>query len=419
MPETTFATMGLCAPVLRALSEHNYSSPTPIQREGIPAVLSKKDVMAASQTGTGKTAAFTLPILHLLYEAQLKPHKPVTNNHVRTLILAPTRELASQIYDNVIKYSQYMDVHVNVVFGGVKINPQMMKLRRGTDILIATPGRLLDLVQKNAVKFGQLNTLVLDEADRMLDMGFIHDIKRVIALLPQNRQTLMFSATFSDDIRQLAKRLVKQPIEITVTPPNTTVERIEQVLYPVNQSDKTKLLIHLIKAYHFHHVLVFSRTKHGANRLTTTLIKKGIPAAAIHGNKSQNVRTRALNDFKNNDIQVLVATDIAARGIDVAGLPYVINFDLPDVSEDYVHRIGRTGRAGESGLAISLVTPEQAPALAGIEHLIQLHIPRKNEPGFVCAQAIPQTNLRKKAKKPKKPKKPKPPQSSPSQAKRR
>lgn len=259
---------------------------------------------------------------------------------------------------------------------------------------------------------------MLDEADRMLDMGFIHDIKRIIALLPPKRQTLMFSATFSDDIRQLAKRLVKDPIEITVTPPNSTVERIEQVLYPVNQSDKTKLLVHLIKTQHFHHVLVFTRTKHGANRLTTTLNKKEIPAAAIHGNKSQNVRTRALNDFKNNDIQVLVATDIAARGIDVAGLPYVINFDLPDVSEDYVHRIGRTGRAGESGLAISLVTPEQAPALAGIERLIKLHIPRKSEPGFVCTTAIPTTNLQKKAKKPQKPKKPKQPQAAHNQSKR-
>lgn len=409
MSEASFSTMDLCDPILRALTEQNYTTPTPIQCKGIPAVLSKKDVMAAAQTGTGKTAAFTLPILHLLHQATLNKYKPVANNHVRALILAPTRELASQIYDNVIKYSQFMDVRVNLVFGGVKINPQMMKLRRGTDILIATPGRLLDLAQKNSVKFGQVNTFVLDEADRMLDMGFIHDIKRIIALLPPNRQTLMFSATFSDDIRQLAKRLVKDPIEITVTPPNSTVERIEQVLYPVNQSDKTKLLVHLINTQHFHHVLVFTRTKHGANRLTTTLNKKEIPAAAIHGNKSQNVRTRALNDFKNNDIQVLVATDIAARGIDVAGLPYVINFDLPDVSEDYVHRIGRTGRAGESGLAISLVTPEQAPALAGIERLIKLHIRRKNEPGFVCTTAIPTTNLQKKAKKPKKPKKSKKP----------
>jgi ATP-dependent RNA helicase RhlE len=398
---TTFESLALCPPLLKALADNNYQNPTPIQEQAIPAVLDGRDTMAAAQTGTGKTAAFTLPILHKLY----KQNQKVRNNHVRALVLTPTRELAAQIYDNLVKYGHNLNFNYNVVFGGVKINPQMMKLRRGTDILIATPGRLLDLHSQNAVKFDQLDTLVLDEADRMLDMGFIHDIKRIKALLPKKRQNLLFSATFSDDIRALAKEMINQPVEISVTPPNSTVDRIDQCLYAVDKSNKTKLLTHLIKDNNLSQVLVFSRTKHGANRLTATLAKKNIPAAAIHGNKSQNVRMRALDDFKNNKIQVLVATDIAARGIDISQLPYVVNYDLPNVAEDYVHRIGRTGRNGKSGLAMSFVSAEEAKQLADIERLIQLHIPRKAVNGFESSQKIPETNLSGKVKKPKKPKK--------------
>ncbi|MFC3094517.1 DEAD/DEAH box helicase [Alteromonas sediminis] len=400
---TTFESLGLCEPLLTALKKNHYQHPTPIQEQAIPAVLAGRDIMAAAQTGTGKTAAFTLPVLHRLQQQKIKAR----SNQVRTLIITPTRELASQIFDNVMKYGDALPFNYNVVFGGVKINPQMMKLRRGTDILIATPGRLLDLYKQNAVKFDQLDTLILDEADRMLDMGFIHDIKRILAILPKKRQNLLFSATFSDDIRALAKNLVNDPAEITVTPPNSTVERIEQCLYEVNKADKTKLLIHLIKSNHYSQVLVFSRTKHGANKLTTKLIKQGIPAAAIHGNKSQNVRTRALADFKDNSIQVLVATDIAARGIDIAQLPFVINFDLPNVAEDYVHRIGRTGRAGKSGLAISLVCNEESKQLSDIEKLIKLAIPRRAEEGFSVSKSLPVTDLTGKVKKPKKPKRPK------------
>lgn len=358
--------------------------------------------MAAAQTGTGKTAAFTLPILHKLHQQDSKSR----GNNVRALVLTPTRELAAQVADNVSKYGSALGLHYNVVFGGVKINPQMMKLRRGTDVLIATPGRLLDLYQQNAIKFDQLNTLVLDEADRMLDMGFIHDIKKIIALLPKQRQNLLFSATFSNNIRELAKRLVNDPVEVTVTPPNSTVERIEQKLYPVDKSKKTHLLVHIIKAHQHEQTLVFCRTKHGANRLTVKLCKSGIPAAAIHGNKSQNVRTKALADFKNNKLQVLVATDIAARGIDIAQLPFVVNFDLPNVAEDYVHRIGRTGRAGKSGLAISLVSADESKQLADIERLIQLHIPRETIKDFTPAERLQNTDLSRAAKKPKKPKRP-------------
>lgn len=404
---TTFDSLGLCSPILTALAKHNYQTPTPIQEKSIPAVLAGRDLMAAAQTGTGKTAAFTLPILHKLHTRPVK----TGNNQVRTLILTPTRELASQVFDNVMKYGQSLNLNYNVVFGGVKINPQMMKLRRGTDILIATPGRLLDLYQQNAIKFEQLDTLILDEADRMLDMGFIRDIKRIIALLPNKRQNLLFSATFSDDIRTLAKSFVNNPAEITVTPPNSTVERIEQCLYTVNKSDKSRLLVHLIKTQNLSQVLVFSKTKHGANKLATKLSKQGITAAAIHGNKSQSARTRVLAEFKSNKLQVLVATDIAARGIDISQLPNVINFELPHVAEDYVHRIGRTGRAGKSGLAISLVSIDESKLLSDIERLIKLKIPRQTIKGFSVAEELPETNLSRARKKPKKPKKPKNPWS--------
>lgn len=399
---TTFESLGLSASLLSALAKNNYTAPTPIQEQAIGPIMDGRDIMAAAQTGTGKTAAFTLPILHRLQAAP----KKVGSNQTRTLVLTPTRELASQIAENVEKYGSGLNLKYNLVFGGVKINPQMMKLRRGTDVLIATPGRLLDLYQQNAVKFNELETLVLDEADRMLDMGFIRDIKKIIALLPKKRQNLLFSATFSAEIRELAKNLVNEPVEVTVTPPNSTVDRIEQCLYPVDKNKKSALLVHLIKEKQHAQTLVFCRTKHGANRLTTTLNKKGITAAAIHGNKSQNVRTRALADFKDNQIQVLVATDIAARGIDIAQLPFVVNFDLPNVAEDYVHRIGRTGRAGRSGLAISLVSMDEGKQLNDIERLIKLNIPRESVEGFKPSQQLGKTDLNRAAKKPKKPKKP-------------
>ena len=404
----SFSSLGLIAPLLSAIDKQGYETPSPIQEKAIGPILAGKDVMAAAQTGTGKTAAFTLPLLQNLSESG---HN-VKGNHVRALILTPTRELAAQVAASIDSYNTDLKLRANLVFGGVKINPQMMKLRRGTDVLVATPGRLLDLYQQNAVKFQQLETLVLDEADRMLDMGFIHDIKKIIALLPKKRQNLLFSATFSDEIRDLARNLVNNPVEVSVTPPNTTVERIEQQAIPLDKSQKAKLLIHLIKTENWFQVLVFCRTKMGANRLTNNLNKKGITAAAIHGNKSQNVRTKALADFKGGDLQVLVATDIAARGIDIAQLPFVVNYDLPHVAEDYVHRIGRTGRAGQSGLAISLITADDAKQLAEIERLIGLQIPRQTIENFEPTNDVPNIVLPNKPKKPKKPKKKKAPTSN-------
>lgn len=369
----TFSELGLCPDILTVLTRQGYTEPTPIQAQAIPLVLAGKDVMAAAQTGTGKTAGFTLPILE-----KLKDGERAKSNTARVLILTPTRELAAQVGDSVATYGAGLPLRYAVVFGGVKINPQMMKLRKGVDILVATPGRLLDLYQQNAVRFPKLEVLVLDEADRMLDMGFIHDIKKIIKLLPPKRQTLMFSATFSDDIRALAKRLVNNPVEISVAPPNTTAERIEQTLYLVEQSDKSRLLKHLLSDINAPQVLVFSRTKHGCNRLVKQLDKAGFSAAAIHGNKSQGARTKALADFKAGNVQVLVATDIAARGIDIEKLPCVINYDLPHVAEDYVHRIGRTGRAGQVGYAISLATNEDIKHLKAIEKLTGQPIARRN-----------------------------------------
>eukprot|EP00903_Cladosiphon_okamuranus_P004393 g4391.t1 len=333
-----------------AIAEKGYSTPSPIQAKAIPPVLDGADVMAAAQTGTGKTAGFTLPILHMLSSGER-----AQPNQARALILTPTRELAAQIQESVETYGKHLPLKSTVVFGGVKINPQMMKLRKGADILVATPGRLLDLHGQNAIRFDQLEVLVLDEADRMLDMGFIHDIRRILKLLPGERQNLMFSATFSDDIRKLAKGIVHNPVEVSVTPPNSTAEKVEQRIHPVDKKQKTNLLIKLIKDNSWYQVLVFSRTKHGANKLTKLLDKSGINAAAIHGNKSQGARTKALADFKKGNVQVLVATDIAARGLDINELPQVVNFDLPNVPEDYVHRIGRTARAGKEGCAVSLV----------------------------------------------------------------
>ncbi|PHS69318.1 MAG: ATP-dependent RNA helicase [Methylophaga sp.] len=396
----SFASLGLSAAIVKAVAEKGYDTPSPIQSQAIPAVLEGKDVMAAAQTGTGKTAGFTLPILQLLSKGNR-----AQANQARVLILTPTRELAAQIGESVVNYGKFLPLRSAVVFGGVKINPQMKKLRQGVDILVATPGRLLDLYNQNAVRFKQLEILVLDEADRMLDMGFINDIKKILALLPKQRQNLMFSATFSDDIRKLAKGLVNNPIEISVSPRNTTVESVEQWIHPVDKKQKSALLIHLINDKQWDQVLVFSRTKHGANKLTTQLEKVGLKAAAIHGNKSQGARTRALANFKDGKIQVLVATDIAARGLDIDQLPYVVNFDLPNVPEDYVHRIGRTGRAGRTGQAVSLVTADEFKQLSDIERLIKQLLPRKIIDGFEPMNDVPESHLNHRPVRAKKPKK--------------
>ena len=398
----SFDSLGLPASLVAAVKEQGYDKPSPIQEQAIPAVLAGKDVMAAAQTGTGKTAGFTLPLLAMLEKGERA--KP---NQVRALILTPTRELAAQVQASVQKYGQNMPLRSMVVYGGVKINPQMQKLRSGVDVLVATPGRLLDLYQQNAVRFQQLEVLILDEADRMLDMGFIHDIKKILKALPPKRQNLLFSATFSNDIRALAKGLVNDPVEISVSPRNTTVEKIEQSLYEVDKSKKTALLSELIINNKWEQVLVFVKTKHGANRLVKNLETRGIRSAAIHGNKSQGARTKALAQFKDNQIKVLVATDIAARGIDIEQLPNVVNFDLPNVSEDYVHRIGRTGRAGNSGLAISLVCQEEFKLLKDIERLIKKIIPRQVEPGFEPGEPLQPSVLGTHEKKIKKPKLPK------------
>lgn len=401
-----FAELGLCPQILDAVANQGYETPSPIQAQAIPAVLAGKDVMAAAQTGTGKTAGFTLPILE-----RLRKGTPARGNQVRALVLTPTRELAAQVAENVTTYSRQLPLKSTVVFGGVKINPQMQRLRGGVDILVATPGRLLDLFSQNAVRFDQLETLVLDEADRMLDMGFIHDIKRIIKLLPKKRQNLLFSATFSQEIRQLAKGLIHDPVEISVTPENSTVERIDQWLCPLDKGRKTQALIFLIEDNDWQQVLVFSRTKHGANRIAKQLEAKGHSAAAIHGNKSQGARTRALAGFKTGEIKVLVATDIAARGLDIEQLPQVVNFDLPNVAEDYVHRIGRTGRAGATGEAVSLVSNDEMQQLKDVERLIKMLIPRKEIPGFEAVHRVPETELDTrpiKSTKPKKPKRSKP-----------
>ncbi|CAC9962198.1 ATP-dependent RNA helicase RhlE (EC 3.6.4.13) [uncultured Gammaproteobacteria bacterium] len=395
-----FSKLGLSDSILDAVTKKGYDKPSAIQEQAIPAVLQGKDVMAAAQTGTGKTAGFTLPILQILSKGTL-----AKSNQVRTLILTPTRELAAQVSDSVATYGKHLPLKSTVVFGGVKINPQMQKLRSGVDILVATPGRLLDLYSQNAVKFDQLEILVMDEADRMLDMGFIHDIKRILKILPENRQTLMFSATFSDEIRKLAKTLVSNPVEISVTPRNTTVKSVKQWIHPVDKSKKQALLTHLIQEHSWYQVLVFSRTKHGANRIATQLGKRNITAAAIHGNKSQGARTRALDDFKKGKVNVLVATDIAARGIDIVELPLVVNFDLPNVPEDYVHRIGRTGRAGSKGEAISLVSADEAKQLFDIERLTQKKLDRIMVDDFIPDHNLPESSknlLPPKKKKPKK-----------------
>jgi ATP-dependent RNA helicase RhlE len=399
----SFNSLGLSKPILDAVTAQGYTEASPIQAKAIPPILQGRDVMAAAQTGTGKTAGFTLPILENLTKGAT-----AQSNQVRALILTPTRELAAQVADNVEKYSANLNLRSTVVFGGVKINPQMMRLRRGVDVLVATPGRLLDLHNQKAVRFDQLEVLVLDEADRMLDMGFIHDIKKIMAKMPAKRQNLMFSATFSEEIRRLAKGIVSDPVEISVSPSNSTAKSVEQWICPVDKKQKPALLLELISSNRWQQVLVFSRTKHGANKLTKHLNTWGIKASAIHGNKSQGARTKALAEFKGGRVHVLVATDIAARGIDIDDLPHVVNFDLPTVPEDYVHRIGRTGRAGATGQAVSLVSADEFKQLSDIERLIQKMLERRVVDGFEPIHDVPPSRLGmpKKIKRLKKPKSP-------------
>ncbi|MDX6021190.1 ATP-dependent RNA helicase RhlE [Scandinavium sp. V105_16] len=381
----SFETLGLNAEILRAVEEQGYRQPTPIQQQAIPAVLQGRDLMASAQTGTGKTAGFTLPLLQLL--SQTEPHAK-GRRPVRALILTPTRELAAQVGENVREYSQYLNLRSMVVFGGVSINPQMMKLRGGVDVLVATPGRLLDLEHQRAVSLDKVEILVLDEADRMLDMGFIHDIRRVLAKLPAKRQNLLFSATFSDEIKSLASKLLHNPLEVEVARRNTASEQITQHVHFVDKKRKRELLSQMIGEGDWKQVLVFTRTKHGANHLAEQLNKDGIRSAAIHGNKSQGARTRALADFKSGDLRVLVATDIAARGLDIEELPHVVNYELPNVPEDYVHRIGRTGRAAATGEALSLVCVDEHKLLRDIERLLKKEIPRIALPGYEVDPSI-------------------------------
>jgi len=374
----TFKELGLSSPLLKAVKEQGYDTPTPIQEKAIPIILQKKDVLAGAQTGTGKTAGFTLPLLELLSRAK---HK--TQQHkVKALVLTPTRELASQVEESVRFYGKHLPYKSAVIFGGVKINPQISALRKGVDIVVATPGRLLDHISQKTINLSSVDFLILDEADRMLDMGFVNDIKKIVAILPKERQTLLFSATYSDAIKKLSNQFLKSPKLIEVARANTSSEIVKQAIYHVDKTRKHELLRHLIKEGKWQQVLVFTRTKHGANRLSGQLEKDGITSAAIHGNKSQNARTKALADFKKGSVRVLVATDIAARGIDIDQLPHVVNFELPNVSEDYVHRIGRTGRAGNTGEAISLVCVDEDEFLRNIEKLINKDIPKVWVKGF-------------------------------------
>lgn len=362
----TFASLALAKPLLEAIAQEGYAQPTPIQSQAIPQVLAGHDLLAAAQTGTGKTAGFTLPILHRLLA---EPKQKLPPGQPRVLILTPTRELAAQVHESVQTYGKHTNVRSLVMFGGVNINPQFAALKRPIDILVATPGRLLDHVQQKTLNLSSVEMFVLDEADRMLDMGFIRDIRKVLAILPAKRQNLLFSATFTDDIRSLARGVLRDPVEVSVSPPNSTAKLVEQSMHLVPQSDKRDVLSHIIRESGWHQVLVFTRTKHGANRLAEKLVKDGLQAAAIHGNKSQSARTRALDGFKTGKLTVLVATDIAARGLDIDQLPQVVNFELPNVPEDYVHRIGRTGRAGAAGRALSLVDQEEVKYLKAIERL--------------------------------------------------
>lgn len=373
-----FKDLGLSAELLSAVEKQGYDEATPIQQQAIPLVLAGKDLLAGAQTGTGKTAGFTLPVLQQLQKAHTEGKK----RYPRVLVLTPTRELAAQVHESVRDYGHYLPFRSAVIFGGVSINPQKQKLIKGVDIVVATPGRLLDHVQQRSIDLSKVEILVLDEADRMLDMGFIRDIRKILNIIPSKRQTLLFSATFSKEIKSLAAEFLHQPSEIQVTPQNTAAELISQIVYPVDKKRKRELLSHKIGEENWQQVLVFTRTKHAANKLAEQLGKDGISAAAIHGNKSQGARTRALADFKTGRVRVLVATDIAARGIDIDKLPHVVNFELPNVAEDYVHRIGRTARAGQEGHAISLVCVDELKLLRDIETLLGTEIEKVSLPGY-------------------------------------
>ncbi|PSR17196.1 ATP-dependent RNA helicase RhlE [filamentous cyanobacterium CCP3] len=385
----TFEQLGLAAGLLRAVADQGYTSPTPIQEKAIPAILDGQDILASAQTGTGKTAGFTLPMLQRLAET-----KTTGRRMPRALILTPTRELAAQVGDSVTTYGKHLPFRAAMIYGGVSFGGQIRQLRQGVDILIATPGRLLDHVGQGTIDLSAVEILVLDECDRMLDMGFIHDIRKIMGRLPDERQTLMFSATFSKPIQQLAHTLLKSPVQIEVAPRNTTAERVEQVVHPVDRHRKRELLSHMIGFHNWEQVLVFTRTKHGANRLAEQLAKDGLKTAAIHGNKTQAARARALKDFKQGRVRVLVATDVASRGIDIDQLPYVVNFELPNVPEDYVHRIGRTGRAGNEGRAVSLISDDELPLLMGIERLLKQSITQDVVPGYEPSFSSDTTTVR-------------------------
>jgi len=380
----SFKSLGLSDALVKAVEEKGYTTPSPIQQKAIPHILEGKDILASAQTGTGKTAGFTLPVLQYLTATKHPKYRPL-----RVLVLTPTRELAAQVHDNVREYSKYVDIRSTVVFGGVKAASQIKTLRQGVDILVATPGRLLDLHDQKAVSFKRVDVLILDEADRMLDMGFARDLNKIISYMPAKRQNLMFSATFSDDIKKLASGILNNPVEVETAPQNSTAKKVSHQVYKVDKKEKTPLIIKLIKDNNWEQVLVFTRTKHGANKLTEKLIKSGISAAAIHGNKSQGARTKALKNFKDNTIKILVATDIAARGLDIPLLPHVINFELPNVPEDYVHRIGRTGRAGAEGEAISLVCSEETEYQKEIEKILNEKLKTSVLEGFEPTDTAP------------------------------
>ena len=380
----SFKSLGLSDALIKAVEEKGYTTPSPIQQKAIPHILEGKDILASAQTGTGKTAGFTLPVLQYLTATKHPKYRPL-----RVLILTPTRELAAQVHENVREYSKYVDIRSTVVFGGVKAASQIKTLRQGVDILVATPGRLLDLHDQKAVSFKRVDVLILDEADRMLDMGFARDLNKIISYMPAKRQNLMFSATFSDDIKKLAAGILHNPVEVETAPQNSTAKKVSHKVYNVDKNQKTPLIIKLIKDNNWEQVLVFTRTKHGANKLTEKLIKSGISAAAIHGNKSQGARTKALKNFKDNTIKILVATDIAARGLDIPLLPHVINFELPNVPEDYVHRIGRTGRAGAEGEAISLVCSEETEYQKEIEKILKEKLKTSVLEGFEPTDTAP------------------------------
>jgi ATP-dependent RNA helicase RhlE len=361
----SFQSLGLSDALLKAISKKGYTTPTPIQQKAIPRILERKDILASAQTGTGKTAGFALPILQILSE-----EKPLHQRPIRCLVLTPTRELAAQVLQDFVDYGEFTHLRSTVIFGGVGANPQIRTLKQGVDVLVATPGRLLDLHSQKALSLAKVEVLVLDEADRMLDMGFLRDIKRILALIPSKRQNLLFSATFSKEIKRLANEFLHHPVMVEATPENTTAEKVDQLVYRTNKGLKTDLVVKLISEGDWQQVLVFTRTKHGANRLSEKLSKSGIASSAIHGNKSQGARTKALAGFKSGKVRVLVATDIAARGLDIPLLPHVINYELPNIPEDYIHRIGRTGRAGASGEAISIVSVDENEYVRGIEKLL-------------------------------------------------